>query len=135
MNALQLLRKTRGLLSDATRWVTSTLRQDDAYCLVGALQWSWEGQTHTESWVGPLEYEAAKIDLQYAIHAYFVEHGDAAHTLDPPTNMDLPAFNDLDGCGRSDHRRILDVLDKAIGRAERRIDEYVPPGAEELLSK
>ena len=135
MNALQLLQKTRELLSNAKHWVTGTLREEGAYCLVGALQWSWEGECHTEAWIGPEEYEQAKDDLRFAIHTYFLERGDTPETLDVPKNMDIPAFNDMDGNTSEDHARILDVLDKAIGRAEARVDVYVPPEVDELLSK
>ncbi len=142
MTAYELLRRTRTLLSNPSKWVQGKLRREGGYCLIGALQWSYGQRTYTETWGDGGTYDLAKCDLQHAIRDWYVAKEAARNAeefgwseIAAPQNMDIPEFNDEQIEGADGHAEILHVLDKAISRAEGRTDEYKPPSVEELLEK
>lgn len=135
MTAYELLRRTRTLLANPSRWIQGKLRREGGYCLVGALQWSYSQRTYTETYGDGGTYDLAKADLQYAIRDWYLAREDGDAEIAPPQNMDLPEFNDELVEGAEGHADILHVLDKAISRAEGRTVEYELPSVEDLLEK
>lgn len=144
MNVSQLLRRTRDLVTSPSRWIQGHLREQGGYCLVGALQYSWKGTVSNEHWGGDMIYDLAKQDLISSIQSWYDEQqwpDDDGDNDSRPTNLDIPEFNDWQqhtvgwtGPAQQDHARVLNVLDKAIARAERRNpDMYEIPTAHELL--
>ena len=112
MNVLQLLVKTRELLSAPSKWVKQALHRDGAYCLVGALQYVAKGETYIESaddlgWV----YNQARTRCQLAIWETIEDREWDLSLIDSGELPDIPTWNDDD---LRDHDAILANLDRAI---------------------
>ena len=110
MNVLQLLRKTREILSSPSAWVKRSLHQSGGYCLVGALQWATKGETYEEDsdlgWV----HNQAKIRCQLAIWETENEREwDLSSAVD-----ELPAIPSWNDTVDREHHEILATLDRAI---------------------
>lgn len=113
MNVLQLLTKTRELLSSPAKWVKQSLHKNGGYCLVGALQWAAKGQTYNEDsddlgWV----YDQATTRCQLAIwEKYEGQEWDLSQEIDDMALPAIPGWNDDD---EREHHEILATLDRAI---------------------
>ncbi len=113
MTVLELLGKTRELLSSSSDWVKGALRQEGAYCLVGALQYAYKHETYSEttSDIG-LEYNQARIRCQVAI--WESTSGQEYDPFDPQADLnlpDIPPWNDADN---REHDEILDCIERAM---------------------
>ena len=111
MNVLQLLNKTRELLSSPSKWVKGALYRSGGYCLMGALQYTatgrvYEGNTNPDDWV----YDQAMTRCRLAI---WESYNEREWDTDIEINRlpDIPTWNDNDG---RDHDQLMETLDRAI---------------------
>ena len=112
MNVLQLLTKTRDLLSLPSKWVKGHLYANGGYCILGALQYSRSGQTFNEEWEEDSVYTQARTRCQMAVfEARYGEEYSLGNPLEDRCLPEIPGWNDAT---ERDHDQIVDMLDRAI---------------------
>lgn len=113
MSVLELLVRTKEILSSPSKWVKSKLHASGGYCLVGALQFAAKGQIYDEDsqlgWI----YNQARVRCQLAI--WEAENGQEwdpqCFDVDVGDLPNIPSWNDDDD---RQHADILACLERAI---------------------
>lgn len=120
MDVLQLLKKTRELLSSPSKWVKQSLYDDGGYCLVGALQFAAKHETYNEESDLGWPYNQARMRCQAAIwEQYNNLEWDPWDPMNQDELPDIPGFNDRE---ETEHEQIVAVLDRAIKLEEKILD-------------
>ncbi len=117
MDVLQLLNRTRELLSSPSRWVKSALHRDGGYCLIGALQYTYKHETYTEDEDLGWPYDQARTRCQAAIWEQL--HGQEFDPFDPARDYELPQIPGWNDADETDHVQLMAVLDRAIKLEEK----------------